>query len=122
MRRLLVILLIALLPLQLSGAAVALACEGGVTLDHVSHVGHGAVSNAETDSAAEEQRSGPHDAFEAGCDQGHCHHHCHCVGIPCPVTAIPTWVGVERREALASDAATTQVPARPERPQWKPLA
>lgn len=122
MRRLMVIVLLALLPLQFNWAAVASHCEESVASGHAAHADHAATADADTDSASDANAALPTEVLDAGCDHGHCHHHCHCVGILSLVTVIPCLAGAERHLTWAGDAAATQAPARPERPQWTPLA
>ena len=127
MRRVLAIVLLALLPLQFSWAAVASYCEHEA--EEMGHFGHHdhqhhadvggtaepVVDPGATSDVADDRASGTADA-----DCGHCHGYCSVMltlqpGLPdVPSTAPPG--------AAANEAGNAHAPARPERPQWLPLA
>jgi hypothetical protein len=123
MRRWFAILLLVLLPLQFSWAAVANYCghETGPSADHVGHHDHVAhahgdeVANPGDPSSAEDPSTDP-----SGFDCGHCHGH--CVGmLDVPSSLAPGVLdGAPPRFGDAPDGE--HVPAQPERPQWAPLA
>lgn len=121
MRRLMVLCLLALLPLQFSWAAIASHCEGGAPTEHFRHAGHGVVAEAGADHTSLPSGTTP-DAADVGCDHAHCHGHCHCLGLPALATALPSPACVERHATCAGDLAGTPAAARPERPQWQRLA
>ena len=115
-------MLLMLLPLQFSWAAVESYCahEERVGAAQVArHVQHADVSNAAAaDAAAAATDAGA--LNDIGCDSCHCHGH--CTGIltgmrevgPRPTGARPT--------AELDAIGGTHAPTRPERPQWAPLA
>lgn len=120
MRRWFAILMLALLPLQFSWAAVAAYC-GNETGQHAEHLGHH--EHQHTDQAKADQDSAPADqkapaGFDFDC--GHCHGT--CASMPAPL-------GDTSPLALASHPVTpvegivrTLAQSPPERPQWLPLA
>ena len=122
MRRLMVLCLLALLPLQFSWAAIASHCEGGAPTEHVRHADHAVAANADADHASNPIHDATPDAADVGCDHAHCHGHCHCLGLPALATALPSPACVERHATSAGDVAGTPAAARPERPQWQRLA
>src|SRR3990167_6821991 len=114
MRRWLAMLMLALLPLQFSWAAVASYC-GHETGQHAEHR-RGAQAKADQDSASAAQKAPA--GFDFDC--GHCHGT--CASMPAPV-------GDTSPLALASHPVTpvegivrTLAQSPPERPQWLPLA
>lgn len=121
MRRWLVMLMLVLLPLQFSWAAVGSVCaaDTGAPAGHADGQGHG---------------HGPHDAHGAdtaavddgaspgapAVDCGHCP--AHFLGLPTgPAAPVATARG--NAQAVPAEVARAQhVPARPDRPQWSRLA
>ena len=123
MRRWFAILLLFLLPTQMSWAAVAAYCahETGAAVDHVGHHDHADHAHAASptepaDKPALDPDAGP----GADADCGHCHGQCagmlravehpaltRLSAAPAPAIQLP----------CAAPAA-----ARPDRPQWAPLA
>ncbi len=123
MRRLLAIVLLALLPLQFSWAAVASYAEGEVQAEHGGHVDHHHQHQADAglQAAAEQVAGDATGSAEADCGQSHCHH-CHCVGMPSLANTLSTDPATARPHALTSDTAGSHAATRPERPQWAALA
>ncbi|MBC7994850.1 MAG: hypothetical protein H7Z15_16585, partial [Rhizobacter sp.] len=79
MRRLLVIVLLALLPLQFSWAAVASYCGheteiGAGHVGHHEHEHHGDVSGVAADASQDADADKAPGAMDLDC--GHCHGHC----------------------------------------------
>ncbi len=115
-RRLLAIVLLALLPLQFSWAAVASYCEHetSVGAGHVCHHEHPHQANVD-DGCPEGPATGAGDV-----DCGHCHGH--CTGL----LGLPESLSGDRSTATLhtspDEAGGAHAPARPERPQWAPLA
>lgn len=127
MRRFLALVLLALLPLQLSWAAVASYCEHEATATgHFGHHGHahhadtGDTTGPVADLGATADAAGDTIPGSAGADCGHCCASCSVMltlqrGLPdVPSTAPPG--------PAANDAGNPHAAARPERPQWRPLA
>lgn len=116
--RLLAIVLLALLPLQFSWAAVASYCEreAGVDAAHVCHHEHLHPANAVADDGCPEGA-----ATGAGdVDCGHCHGHCTgLLGLP---ESLSGDLSTATPRTSADEAGSAHAPARPERPQWAPLA
>jgi hypothetical protein len=123
MRRWLVLLLLVLLPLQFSWAAVASYCvhENGAAADHLGHHDHvsdhqgvGVADTAATDEVDSSSTSA------SGADRGHCDGY--SVGVldlptsfqPLSVTSAPP--------SLHDTPSAEHVPAQPQRPQWSRLA
>lgn len=123
MRRWFSILLLVLLPTQMSWAAVAAYCahETGAAVDHVGHHDH-------ADHAHGASPTGPagipdldmdaDSGAEADC--GHCHGQ--CTGMLLAVEH-PTLTRLSAALALAIQLpCAAHAAAQPERPQWAPLA
>jgi hypothetical protein len=135
-RRFLAIVLLALLPLQFSWAAVASYCghETQATADHFGHHDHqhradsgghvdavaDRVANAKStaDATADVQGDKAPGAMDLDC--GHCHGFCG-VMLTLPA-AIPGAPGTARTGATVDESVGAHAPTRPERPQWLPLA
>jgi hypothetical protein len=117
MHRWIAILLLALLPLHLSWAAVAPYCGHEMapqTQEHFGHHDHTAPISAPTADDADAA------ADIAQPDCGQCHNHCTGVLV---APAIAQSVGIaDIVTARASASASDQMPAPPERPQWARLA
>jgi hypothetical protein len=123
MRRRLAILLLVLLPTQMSWAAVADYCahESGAAADHVGHHDHADHGHA-TATADVSEQSGADEGAPSTPDPdcGHCHGQCAgmLVSLATPMhdraTAAPTPAG---DVPCAAHAA-----AQPERPQWARFA
>jgi hypothetical protein len=131
-RRFLAIVLLALLPLQFSWAAVATYC-GHETQAAAGHLGHhdhqhhadasshaDAVADrvANSESAADVQGDKAPGAMDLDC--GHCHGYCG-VMVTLPA-AIPGAPGTARPSATLDETVGAHAPTRPERPQWLPVA
>ncbi|MCU0767916.1 MAG: hypothetical protein MUD07_00505 [Burkholderiaceae bacterium] len=122
MRRWLAVLLLVLLPLQFSWAAAANYCghHSGAAADqfsphdHVFHHHGDAVDTGVADLADGALTS------ESGVDSGHCHGY--CVGmLDVPTLPLPMSVG-STPPSLHDTPSDEHVSAKPERPQWAPLA
>ncbi len=128
-RRFLVIVLLALLPLQFSWAAVASYC-GHETPAQAAHFGHHDHQHAVAHPADLTNQADPHDTADAppgddtagvlDLDCGHCHGHCGVVFTGLPV--LPAVLPATLPQASLKEAGAACAPARPERPQWRPLA
>ncbi len=121
MRRLLVLLLLVLLPLQSSWSALASYCEHETRLES-AHLGHHEHLHADgraakaADATADDQAPGAPDL-----DCGICHGA--GTGMPPLASALPDErTAAPRPRAIADATAAGQAPARPERPQWAPPA
>ncbi|WP_082367864.1 hypothetical protein [Piscinibacter sakaiensis] len=123
MRRWLAILLLVLLPTQMSWAAVADYCahETGAAADHVGHhdhTDHGhapATVDVSDQSGADEGAASTPDA-----DCGHCHGQ--CTGMLASL-ATATHDRATSAPTPAGDApCAAHAAAQPERPQWARLA
>lgn len=120
MRRLLVIVLLALLPLQFSWASVASYCGheteiGAGHVGHHEHEHHAGVAADASQGADADKAPGTMDL-----DCGHCHGHC-SVMLTLSVS-LPGTLSTAPPRASADDASAAHAAARPERPQWLPLA
>jgi hypothetical protein len=137
MRRFLATVLLVLLPLQFSWAAVASYCEhetqgaghfGHHDHDHAHQAGAsrdaGPAADLTADASPTLDDTGSADGDKApgamDLDCGHCHGTCGAMliwplGMPgAPSTAPPS--------ATLDEAGDAHAPTRPERPQWLPLA
>lgn len=123
MRRWLAILLLVLLPIQMSWAAVADYCthESGAAADHVGHHDHAdhghtpATADVSDQSGADEGATSTPDA-----DCGQCHGQCTGMLVSLVTTAHNRTTAAP---TPAGDApCTAQAAAQPERPQWARLA
>jgi hypothetical protein len=115
MRCWLSVLLLVLLPLQFSWAAMASYCahEVGSQPMHAAHHDHAHHADPHsTDAGAADNALDP--------DCGHCHGH--CTGALFAVTAVAGGCNATCPQAQLGPAALTGLPAPPERPQWRPLA
>ena len=116
----LAILMLALLPLQFSWAAVAAYC-GHETGQHVQHLGHH--EHQHTDEATADQGSAPADqsapaGFDFDC--GHCHGT--CASMPAPMGDISPLALASHPVTPVEGTVRTLAQSPPERPQWLPLA
>ncbi|MFN7725727.1 MAG: hypothetical protein ACK5QH_11710 [Rubrivivax sp.] len=135
MRRWFVLLMLALLPLQFSWAAVAGYCgHGGEQAEQ--HFGHHRHSHPAADAAhgAAQADHLPVDVGTAevdlGEDQpaqadlcldcGHCHGGCNL--MPAAPPTLPGQPAAVRPSVAPGTALPALAPQRPERPQWPPLA
>lgn len=127
MRRWLAVLLLVLLPLQFSWAAVADYCmhESGETADHVGHHDHASHAHgaAQVDADADADARATSDggsSTAAKVDCSHCHGGC-AVTLDLPAGLVPHTI--EHAPPTLGDAPCAEhVPAQPERPQWVRLA
>ena len=128
MRRLLAIVLLALLPLQFSWAAVASYC-GHETQAGVEHFGHhdhqhhadasdGAGPDANLDANANAADGKAPGAMDLDC--GHCHGTCSMMLNL--LSALPGALSTAPPGATLDESGGAHAPTRPERPQWLPLA
>jgi hypothetical protein len=123
MRRWLAVLLMVLLPLQLSWAVAASYCshETGAAADHFGHHDHAGHSHVSQDADPDHPADADGTSSElSDIDCGHCHGYCAGVlEVLCDFVARadasppPAWVAAPGAE---------HVPAQPERPQWVRLA
>lgn len=118
MRRWLAILMLVLLPLQFSWAAVAVYC-GHESDQQAQHLGHHEHQHA--GQADPGQDSGPSDAqagFDFDC--GHCHGT--CASMPAPADDLAPLTVVSHPVTSVEGTLRTLAQSPPERPQWLPLA
>jgi hypothetical protein len=122
-RRILAIVLLALLPLQFSWAAVASYCEheaqdaghfGPHQHAHHADAGPSAEPVVHTDAQADQAPG------DVDLDCGHCHGQC-CV-MPTLTAKFPGALSTARPNASSNEAGGAHAPSRPERPQWLRLA
>jgi hypothetical protein len=122
-RRFLAIVLLAMLPLQFSWAAVASYCEhetqGTGHFGHHEHEHH-ADAGPNAEPAAEADAPGDKAPGAMDLDCGHCHGQCSV--MPTLSAKIPGTLSTAPPSAFANEAGGAHAPARPERPQWLRLA
>jgi hypothetical protein len=121
MRRWFAILLLAVLPLQSTWAAVAAYC-GHESNSQVQHLGHhehqhlgGAVAAAPHSGAADADAPA---GFDFDC--GHCHGG--YATLPLRLDGLATLPAASHRLVVVELVVRTLAPAPPERPQWLRLA
>jgi hypothetical protein len=126
-RRILVILLLALLPLQFSWAAVASYCgheeEAATHFGHHEHQHHAdTVGNAEpvADLDTTSDTTGDKLPGAMDLDCGHCHGTCSAM-LTLPM-GLPGALSTALSSVTLNEAGGAHAPTRPERPQWLPLA
>jgi hypothetical protein len=127
-RRFLAIVLLTLLPLQFSWAAVATYCghETDAAAGHLGHHEHqhqaGADTHAglaaDTDVEPDAGRDKAPSAMDLDC--GHCHGF--CGAMLTLAAAMPGTPGAAPPSATVDENGAAHAPTRPERPQWLPLA
>jgi hypothetical protein len=115
MRRWLAIILLSLLPLQFSWAAVASYCGHEESTTTASHLGHHEHQH-HADEGVNTDAGGQKAAGAVDLDCGHCHGT--CAAMPLPVAASLALLNTSRPGLLADVFG----PAPPERPQWAGLA
>lgn len=122
MRRWLAIVLLALLPLQFSWAAVAAYCAheaGGSHVGHHEHQHHG-VATPDTAADGDDAQADTKLPGAADADCGHCHGG--CAGVLAAV-AIAHAASPRGRPVIAPEKSVrARAPTPPERPQWAALA
>jgi len=123
MRRFIAILLLVLLPLEFSWAAVTSYCgsETGAAADHIGHHDH--ASHCQGGKLADPGSKNNADGAsspESGADCGHCHGS--CVGMIDVVSPFEPLLPGSATPGLGDHSLAEHVPAQPERPQWAPLA
>lgn len=120
MRRWLAILLLTLLPLQFSWAAVTVYCghESGEQAQHLGHHEHQHADQAGADDGGAPADPTAPAGFDFDC--GHCHGT--CASLPTPVVGLAA-LSVAAHPTVASDRSLrTLAQSPPERPQWAVLA
>jgi len=120
MRRWLAILMLTLLPLQFSWAAVAAYC-GHETGKHAQHLGHHEHQHAGQtatgkDSAPADQKAPA--GFDFDC--GHCHGT--CASMPALAADMTPLTLASHPVTPVKGLVRTLAQSPPERPQWLPLA
>lgn len=128
MRRCLAIVLLALLPLQFSWAAVAVYCghESAVRAAHFGHHTHQHPADAGADAADKSKKAEAASAAkkaDAGSSMHGQHPDCgQCQGctavLPLPADTLPPADLAAAPRAAATCHARTLAPLPPERPQW----
>jgi hypothetical protein len=127
-RRFLAIVLLALLPLQFSWAAVATYCghETEAAAGHLGHHDHQHHAGADTHAGLAADADVVTDAVgdkapsAMDLDCGHCHGFC---GVMLTLlAAISGAPGAAPPSATVDENGAAHAPTRPERPQWLPLA
>ncbi len=124
MRRWFAILMLTLLPLQFSWAAVATYCgheSGHESGKHAQHLGHH--EHQHTGQASADKGNAPADqsapaGFDFDC--GHCHGT--CASMPAPMAGTATLTLASHPVTRDEGTVRTLAQSPPERPQWRPLA
>ena len=124
MRRWLCVLLLALLPLQFSWAAVVGYCahEANATAPHLGHHQHAhedaSLENAATSASADAGGTSAPSALDLDCG------HCHGLGVvvSVPVAGPPTLRALHHAAPWPARGLASHPTAPPDRPQWPPLA
>ena len=120
MRRWFAILMLALLPLQFSWAAVAAYC-GHETGQHAEHLGHH--EHQHTGQATADKDSAPADqSAPAGFDFDCSHCHGTCASLPAPMDGTTPLTLTSHPVTPVEGTLRTLAQSPPERPQWLPLA
>jgi hypothetical protein len=122
-RRFLVIVLLALLPVQFTWSAVAAHCGheaeasqlGTGHVSHDEHQHHGKADVGGAEDAGTDQAAGGIDF-----DCGHCHGH--FTGMLTVSSGLPSALANEPPGVTADEASAAYASTRPERPQWSRLA
>ena len=122
MRRWFAVLLLFLLPLQFSWAAVATYC-GHESDAHAQHFGHHEHQHASS-AGVHPDADGAGIEAPPGLDSDCGHSHCHGggIGMPAPVGGVNPVATVLRPVARVEGSVRTLAQHPPERPQWAPLA
>ncbi len=114
MRRWLLVFLLALLPLQLSWAAVAAYCQHGQVSDRGAHFGHHEHQQAEADADGHQHQAAKKGLYAPDCDCATCHLG-HAVTLPGEPATAPPPMGPPRVAAQHALPAS-HIPPLPERP------
>jgi hypothetical protein len=127
-RRILAIVLLALLPFQFTWAAVTSYCghETQAAVEHFGHhehahhadVGSNAERDADLAASADVQGDKAPGAMDLDC--GNCHGTCSAM-LTLP-SALPGLLSTAHPSAILEESEGAYTPTRPERPQWLPLA
>lgn len=114
------ILMLALLPLQFSWAAVAVYCEheSGQAAQHLGHHDHDHASLSNADQASAPSDQGSPAGFDFDC--GHCHGT--CASMPAPSGDMASLTLASHPIAPVEGVVRTLPQSPPERPQWRLLA
>jgi hypothetical protein len=120
MRRLFALLLLALLPLQFVGAAVAPYCghEVDAQAQHLGHHEHHHEGAAEVEASSDATATLTQASSDMDC--GHCHSS--CCSMPAPAGPLVFHFSASPPVALIERIARSHVNTPPERPQWLCLA
>lgn len=120
MRRWFAILLLALLPLQFSWAAVAVYCghESDALAQHLGHHEHQHAGHASAEKHADP--AGKDAPAGADLDCGHCH--ASCCSMPAPVDTLRPLAIASHPVTGAEGIVRTLAQSPPERPQWARFA
>jgi hypothetical protein len=120
MRRFVALLLLALLPMQFSWAAVSAYCqhEADAQTQHLGHHEHPQHADAGDADGHDADTDAP--AASNGIDCGHCH--AGALALTQPAPALHVVVGAAAPQARAEGRANSLAPLPPERPQWAALA
>ena len=116
----LAILLLLVMPLQFSWAAVAAYCEHEEQTDsqhlgHHEHQAHG-VADTQLDDGNPEQKA----SASSDIDCGHCHGNCASI-LPL-FDVVTAHLSTGHPRPTVDETGGAHAPTRPERPQWLPLA
>ena len=120
MRRWLTIILLALLPIQFSWAAVASYCEHEATTQtpHVGHHEHQHHTDLDVNVDKDADAQKPAGGVDLDC--GQCHGS--CAAMPLPLANPLSLMNTSRPATLADAFERAHAPTPPERPQWVSLA
>jgi hypothetical protein len=123
MHRWLAVLLLLLLPIQFSWAAVANYCghETGAAADHVGHHEHASHNHgAKVADPGDSDKTDVPAPGASSFDCGHCHGY--YVGMLCTPSSREPRLPGDAPPSLGDAILAEHVPAQPDRPQWAPLA
>jgi hypothetical protein len=123
MRRWIAIVMLMLLPAQMSWAAVAAYCaheRSGAAAPHVGHHDHGGHAHALAAASSEAADEGAAPSASPDADCGHCHGHCTALPVPHGEALLPS--GTASHASILDAPWAVRADARPERPQWAGLA
>lgn len=129
MRRVLIIFMLILMPVQLSWAAVASYCEHEVRVSeaHLGHHEHQHQKDVEFHSVGDNGLSDSDDIGSKGIapgdtdlDCGHCHTYCSAM-LSTPPDA-PGAFSAARPGIARDEGGASRAPTQPDRPRWRSLA